>query len=327
MNTNTDAELSLCIPRVFANIDEKRVRSVIEQLLGKISRVDIIERTNEKGEKYKRVFVHFDHWFETADAQTAKSRLIEGKEIKIVYDDPWFWKVSANKVSVNTRPKQRINLQQPTAKPPPRLEFDESRDTHHPDRQHQDPRDYRQHQDPRDYRQHQDPRDYRQHQDHRDYNKDHRDYRHQDTRDYRHHQDTRDYRHQDTRDYRHEDHRDHSHHQDHMDHRHHDPRGYNQVQKVYKQTIASALQTPNATMESKLVSVAVTVPVTVPVTAPVKEPKVKEPKVKELKPKYKKEPTKKPKVIVNTEAELESGEEVPVAQAEAASTETQEQNK
>ena len=128
-NTNTDAELSLCIPRVFANIDEKRVRSVIEQLLGKISRVDIIERTNEKGEKYKRVFVHFDHWFETADAQTAKSRLIEGKEIKIVYDDPWFWKVSANKVSVNTRPKQRINLQQPNAKPAPRLEFEEDTTT------------------------------------------------------------------------------------------------------------------------------------------------------------------------------------------------------
>ena len=183
-NTNTDAELSLCIPRVFANIDEKRVRSVIEQLLGKISRVDIIERTNEKGEKYKRVFVHFDHWFETADAQTAKSRLIEGKEIKIVYDDPWFWKVSANKVSVNTRPKQRINLQQPTAKPPPRLEFDESREPQYPannrpdnqrDYRQQEPRDYRQ-QDPRNYRQ-QDPRNYRQ--------QEPRDYRQQEPRNYR----------------------------------------------------------------------------------------------------------------------------------------------
>ena len=42
-------EISLCIPRVFVNIDEKRVRAVFEQLLGKIYRVDIIERTNEKG--------------------------------------------------------------------------------------------------------------------------------------------------------------------------------------------------------------------------------------------------------------------------------------
>ena len=304
-NTNTDAELSLCIPRVFANIDEKRVRSVIEQLLGKISRVDIIERTNEKGEKYKRVFVHFDHWFETADAQTAKSRLIEGKEIKIVYDDPWFWKVSANKVSVNTRPKQRINLQQPTAKPPPRLELDESREPQRPDRQHQDPSDYR-YQDPRGYNQ--DPRDYR--------HQDPRDYRHQDPRDYRH-QDPRDYRHQDPRDYRHQDPR------DHRDYRHQDPRNYRQQQdprdyrqepKIYKQPIASALHTPNPTMESKPASVAVTVP-------------VKETKVKETKPKYKKEPKTKTKVIVNTEAELESGEESPATQAEVASTDTQEQNK
>ena len=116
---------------MFLNIDEKRVRSVIEQLLGKINRVDIIERTNEKGEKYKRVFVHFDYWFETEDAQTAKTRLLEGKEIKIVYDDPWFWKVSANKVNsaaAGTRTKQKINLGE---KPPaqPRILFEEETQT------------------------------------------------------------------------------------------------------------------------------------------------------------------------------------------------------
>jgi hypothetical protein len=303
-NTNTDAELSLCIPRVFANIDEKRVRSVIEQLLGKISRVDIIERTNEKGEKYKRVFVHFDHWFETADAQTAKSRLIEGKEIKIVYDDPWFWKVSANKVSVNTRPKQRINLQQQIAKPPPRLELDESREPQRLDNRssyNQDPRNYRHH-DPRGYNQ--DPRDYR-HQDPRGYNQDPRDYRHQDPRDYRQ-QDPRDYRHQDPRDYRQQQ----------------DPRDYRQQQepKVYKQPIASALQVPNPTMEAKPVSVAVTVPVK---EAKVKEAKVKQAKVKEEPIKYKK-PIKNKKII-NPEPELESGEETPAASAQVEAPESQEQ--
>jgi len=113
-------EISLCIPRVFVNIDEKRVRAVFEQLLGKIYRVDIIERTNEKGEKYKRVFVHFEYWYHTEEAQKAKARLEEGKELKIVYDDPWFWKVSINKV--NTRPRQKINL---ITKPPtPRIDFE-----------------------------------------------------------------------------------------------------------------------------------------------------------------------------------------------------------
>ena len=115
-------EISLCIPRVFVNIDEKRVRAVFEQLLGKIYRVDIIERTNEKGEKYKRVFVHFEYWYNTEEAQKAKARLEEGKELKIVYDDPWFWKVSINKV--NTRPRQRINLLSKPKPSNPRIDFE-----------------------------------------------------------------------------------------------------------------------------------------------------------------------------------------------------------
>ena len=115
-------EISLCIPRVFVNIDEKRVRNVFEQLLGKIYRVDIIERTNEKGEKYKRVFIHFEFWFDTEEARKAKTRLEEGKELKIVYDDPWFWKVSINKV--NTRPRQRINLLSKHTITTPRIEFE-----------------------------------------------------------------------------------------------------------------------------------------------------------------------------------------------------------
>lgn len=115
-------EISLCIPRVFVNIDEKRVRTVFEQLLGKIYRVDIIERTNEKGEKYKRVFVHFEYWYNTEEAQKAKARLEEGKELKIVYDDPWFWKVSINKV--NTRPRQRINLLSKPKPSNPRIDFE-----------------------------------------------------------------------------------------------------------------------------------------------------------------------------------------------------------
>lgn len=115
-------EISLCIPRVFVNIDEKRVRAVFEQLLGKIYRVDIIERANEKGEKYKRVFVHFEYWYNTEEAQKAKARLEEGKELKIVYDDPWFWKVSINKV--NTRPRQRINLLSKPKPSNPRIDFE-----------------------------------------------------------------------------------------------------------------------------------------------------------------------------------------------------------
>jgi hypothetical protein len=83
---------SLCIPRVFSNIDEKRIRRIFEELnLGEISRIDIVN----KGESCNRVFVHFKKWFSNSNADTARNRLMDGKEIKIIYEEPWFWKISA----------------------------------------------------------------------------------------------------------------------------------------------------------------------------------------------------------------------------------------
>jgi hypothetical protein len=87
---------SLCIPRVFTNIDERRIRRIFDELnMGEIQRIDVVGKTTEKGEKFNRVFVHFKRWFANENADTARERLLNGKEIKIIYDDPWFWKVSA----------------------------------------------------------------------------------------------------------------------------------------------------------------------------------------------------------------------------------------
>jgi hypothetical protein len=109
---------SLCIPRVFPNIKEDFIRSTFEKLgLGKIQRIDLISRRTEKGEMFNRAFIHFDNWFWNADAQEARKRLITGKDIKIVYDNPWFWKVSANKWSPRTsdhRGTQLPNVVRPT---------------------------------------------------------------------------------------------------------------------------------------------------------------------------------------------------------------------
>jgi len=93
-----ESQPSLCIPRVFNNIDESRIRQVFNEIgLGKIHHIDVIERKNEKGEPFKRAYIHFESWYWNEDAQAARRKLITGKEIKIVYDNPWFWKVSANK--------------------------------------------------------------------------------------------------------------------------------------------------------------------------------------------------------------------------------------
>jgi hypothetical protein len=63
--------------------------------MGDIERIDMVSKTTEKGEKFNRVFIHFRKWADDGNAAIARERLVNGKEIKIVYDEPWFWKVSA----------------------------------------------------------------------------------------------------------------------------------------------------------------------------------------------------------------------------------------
>ena len=114
LNLLAETQPSICIPRVFNNISDKKIRQVFDELnLGKISRIDIKERKNEKGEVFNRVYIHFEKWFWNEDAQTARRKLILGKEIKIIYDKPWFWKVSASKWEP---PKRCDNLSQKQVK-------------------------------------------------------------------------------------------------------------------------------------------------------------------------------------------------------------------
>ena len=95
MTTIVNNKFSLCIPRVFLNIYEKRIRSVFNALnIGEIERIDIVKKNTERGDKYNRVFIHFKRWSNSENAQLAQEILKNGKEIKIIYDEPWFWKVS-----------------------------------------------------------------------------------------------------------------------------------------------------------------------------------------------------------------------------------------
>ena len=129
------SEPSICIPRVFQNIDEKRIRRIFDQLnLGQIHHLDILERSNEKGDKFNRVFVHFASWSQEPDAVTARTKLLEGKKIKIVYDDPWFWEVSASQKKEKEKEKEKKEKEKekkerketrPTERPNPRIIIEE----------------------------------------------------------------------------------------------------------------------------------------------------------------------------------------------------------
>ena len=91
---------SMCIPRTFINITRSHVYKTINDLnLGIIDHVDMVRRKNEKGEEFQRVFIHFSKWHSNSVADRARILLLSGKEVKIIYDDPWFWKISANRSS------------------------------------------------------------------------------------------------------------------------------------------------------------------------------------------------------------------------------------
>ena len=113
---------SLCIPRVFANLTRERIASVFNQLnLGEIDHIDLVPITSDRGEKFQRVFIHFKRWSSNEEAVRARERVLTGSEIKIIYDDPWFWKVSANRASSHDTREQK---QTPPTRSQPRIQLD-----------------------------------------------------------------------------------------------------------------------------------------------------------------------------------------------------------
>lgn len=92
---------SLCIPRILINIDEinideNYIANMFYKLnIGLIHKVIIRSKINKQKECSYRVFIHFKKWYNNDNANMARERVLNGQEIKIIYEDQWFWKVSA----------------------------------------------------------------------------------------------------------------------------------------------------------------------------------------------------------------------------------------
>lgn len=106
---NTEHDMSypsICIPRTFSNITWLQVKTVFEKLFGAgtIDRVDVARKTTHDGNTFNCMFIHFTAWPESAEIQEVRQKLLAGKTIKIVYDDPWYWKCSMSRLP---RPEKR----------------------------------------------------------------------------------------------------------------------------------------------------------------------------------------------------------------------------
>ena len=124
LSTFSASAPSICIPRVFPNITQARVEAIFRNLgFGELEKVDMVKKSNSKGEKFQRVFIHFKKWNDDEQSTQARQMLLNDQEVKVVYDDPWFWKLSASK---SVRPEDRTQRRR---RPAPFVDFSKSATT------------------------------------------------------------------------------------------------------------------------------------------------------------------------------------------------------
>ena len=104
---SSTANQSICIPRTIPNVTRAQIKETFETITGTgtVVRVDIVNKTSHDNQPFIRIFVHFRYW--PTKVHHIRDRLIAGETIKVVYDNPWFWKCSMSRVSKpeDNRPK------------------------------------------------------------------------------------------------------------------------------------------------------------------------------------------------------------------------------
>lgn len=88
--------LSICIPRVSKELPRQYIFKVISSL--KIGFIDkIFEYPLKNDTTSKRVIIKFKSWVENDTANVITRRFADNKDIKIVYNEPWYWIAYQNK--------------------------------------------------------------------------------------------------------------------------------------------------------------------------------------------------------------------------------------
>lgn len=86
-------DLTLCIPRVDNSIPRSKIFSTFCNL--KIGFIDkIFEIPLKNDENGKRVIIKFRTWVSNPTSDAILARLNNNKDIKIMYDNPWYWVVN-----------------------------------------------------------------------------------------------------------------------------------------------------------------------------------------------------------------------------------------
>jgi hypothetical protein len=87
--------------------------------IGHIERIDVVQKTDARGERYCTIYVHLQWNVRNELGRDTRKKLLDGSDVKIVYDDPWFWKCTMSTMEKPDReggdggrraPRPRIDL-------------------------------------------------------------------------------------------------------------------------------------------------------------------------------------------------------------------------
>jgi hypothetical protein len=108
---------SICIPYVFGSITDSRIMDVFRDLdYGWVERIEKVPYTAKDGRKVNRVFIHLNWKKNNYKIEQVRADLLSGREITIMYDNPWFWRISANRAE-KQKPEKQSAPRLPLASP------------------------------------------------------------------------------------------------------------------------------------------------------------------------------------------------------------------
>jgi len=94
------SHISLYIPYIFKNIRRHHIVNTFNLLdLGNVERIDLISSSNTQ----QQAFVHMSYINDKKYPQL-RTCINKGESFKIVYDDPWFWRVCKSRSPRGPRP-------------------------------------------------------------------------------------------------------------------------------------------------------------------------------------------------------------------------------
>lgn len=83
---------NIYIPMLFSNISHDRLCTIIKQLdIFTPAIINLEEKQDLKGNKCNCAFIQVEHWHDTPQAKQFRTKLLANEEVKIVFDDPWFF--------------------------------------------------------------------------------------------------------------------------------------------------------------------------------------------------------------------------------------------